>query len=375
VFTIGFLPIKGIEDYVNNFAKRLNAVQDTFLFKVYHPINQTNKLVSTDEIEDEDAFQTLRPLKEDHNLSAQDCLIAFTIAVLGTPQENLTNLFYSGSGDNIFIISLKFLQWGIIEGKLTQELKFHALSHLLIGILLETYTNLTSHSETRGCLMDFCNSLIDFNAMLARRYFLCNNCKDSLKGPPSELFKKLLSELRSEKSYSKSILVIGGYNRNSENKLEKIKNKLNDLGYQAFLVRGVPDSHHGSRERKFVNLASQSHFIVCENSFASGHIDELKICIGNEFVTCILQESDHKATSLQIHYPYLYNFVEIFCYGGVRKSTNHHICRHTTEDLESAIDKASQWAEEFWNKYEDVLDEIYKVHGEVKTIRELIGRF
>jgi hypothetical protein len=86
VFTIGFLPIKGIEDYVNNFAKRLNAVQDTFLFKVYHPINQTNKLVSTDEIEDEDAFQTLRPLKEDHNLSAQDCLIAFTIAVLGTPQ-------------------------------------------------------------------------------------------------------------------------------------------------------------------------------------------------------------------------------------------------------------------------------------------------
>lgn len=363
---VGLLPVKGIEDYVKNFAKRLNAIQNTFRFKVYAPINHTSKLVSADEVENYDAYRILLPIKKKHNLLTQDSLIAFTTAILSQSEKNLTNLFSTGLlNKKIFVISLRFLRWGIIEGKLTEEIKLHVLAHLLVGILIKTYAKLISHYDTRGCLMDFCNRLTDFNFMLAKKYYLCDYCKENIEGHSWKLFIKLLSELRSEKGYSKSVLLIGSYNKESEDKLEKIKSKLNNLGYQAFLARDVPDYHRGSRERKFVNLASQSHFIVCENSFASGHIDELRMCIGNEFVTCILQESKHNATSLQIHYPYLYKFIKIFCYGKDEKNINHHVCRYRAKDLDSAIEKASQWAEQFYERYEDVFYKIYNREREI----------
>ena len=114
----------------------------------------------------------------EYNLSKHDSLIVFTKSVLnafsnsafGAYKEAFTNLFYDSSNEKTSIISLKFLEWDIMKGKLTEELKFHVVAHLLVALLIETYTGLSSHNGTRGCLMDFCNNLQDFNAMLASRY-------------------------------------------------------------------------------------------------------------------------------------------------------------------------------------------------------------
>jgi hypothetical protein len=214
--------------------------------------------------------------------------------------------------------------------------------------------------ETRGCLMDFCDNLEDFNAMLARRYQLCDEeCRPKLeKSPLKDPIAKILIELRREENYSKSVLIIGSYHGKNDTRLQDIKGKLNNLGYQAFLVKDIPSQLHGSLMQKFVNLASQSHFIVCENSFASGHIDELRKCVEDEFITCILQKTNRKATSLQLHFPYYHTFIETFCCGN-SSNVNRYVCRHKAPNLDKAIESAIEWAEDHFRKRCEILSKIY----------------
>jgi hypothetical protein len=43
-------------------------------------------------------------------------------------------------------------------------------------------------------------------------------------------------------------------------------------------------------------LASNSRFVICDNTVSSGHIDELRICATNRFVIAIVQEEGKGAT-------------------------------------------------------------------------------
>jgi len=341
---VGILPAEDIIDILKTFETRVNKVQNEFNIIVYSTLEKS--MNPPLEIESLEGFNLLNPLKiNKYNLSKYDSLVFFTKAILSVSEEGLTNLFYDTSNQNTSIVSLKFLEWDIIKGQLTKELKFHAIAHLLIALLIETYPKLLPHDETKGCLMDFCNNLQDFNAMLAHRYYLCEECSQQIvENKLRDPIIKILTELRREEGYSESVLVIGSYNNEGNIRLEQIKNKLSILGYQPQFVKDIPDRYHGSRERKFLNLACQSHFIICENSFPSGHIDELKICVQCEFITCIIQETNHIATSMQAHYHTMYNFINFFCYG-TRSNINRHICKHVSKNLNSCVEQAVKWAE------------------------------
>jgi len=105
-------------------------------------------------------------------------------------------------------------------------------------------------------------------------------------------------------------------------------------------------------------LGAQSHFIICENSFTLGHIDELKMCVQNEFVTCVLQEGSRGATSMQAHYRYWYTFIDVFCYG-TESNVNRSICRQVSGTLDSCIELAARGTEDFYRRWNEIYPRVY----------------
>lgn len=94
-------------------------------------------------------------------------------------------------------------------------------------------------------------------------------------------------------------------------------------------------------------LASLSRFIICENTFASGHIDELKICASNRFTTAIIQEENKGATWMQTDYKIDYKYIKTFTYANIF-------------EIPIIVKKAVKWAEQRLKKRTELLNKLYK---------------
>lgn len=114
----------------------------------------------------------------------------------------------------------------------------------------------------------------------------------------------------------RSILILGQDTSQIE-RLRIIQNILNERGYKGIIVKDQSDIEIQSVEEKINMLGSISKFVICENSFPSGHIDELKICSLNRYVTAIIQEEGKGATWMQSDYPLDYSFIKVFKYSSL----------------------------------------------------------
>jgi len=118
------------------------------------------------------------------------------------------------------------------------------------------------------------------------------------------------------------------------------------IGYDGIIVKEISDIEIQSVEEKVNMLASLSRFIICDNSFTSGHIDELKICASNRFTTAIIQEVNKGATWMQSDYSVDYNFMQTFTYSDISK-------------IPDAVKQSVTWAEEQLKKRTAILNSIY----------------
>jgi len=146
------------------------------------------------------------------------------------------------------------------------------------------------------------------------------------------VFQETISLLEIIPKIKQNTVLILGQDTTEIERLRKIKDILKNSGYESLIVKEITDIEIQSTEEKVNMLASLSRFILCDNTFPSGHIDELKICAMNRFTTAIIQEEGKGATWMQADYDVDYNYIKTFTYKDF-------------SNIKNAVDKAIKWAE------------------------------
>lgn len=154
-----------------------------------------------------------------------------------------------------------------------------------------------------------------------------------------------------KQSKRKCVLIIGD-DKNNFDVLYLIKRRLRTFGYEGILLKEYQDIEEQSIEEKMNMFGNLARFVICENSYPSGHIDELNICTRNRLITIILQEKRIRggATWMQSCYSKDFNFIKRILY---KPAT-----------LISAIDKALKIGEYLVAKRKRAFNKEYKYRKE-----------
>ncbi len=160
------------------------------------------------------------------------------------------------------------------------------------------------------------------------------------------VFEHTLSLLKAIPELKKNVVLILGQDTSEIHRLHSIRETLKSMGYDGIIVKEISDIEIQSVEEKVNMLASLSRFIICDNSFTSGHIDELKICASNRFTTAIIQEENRGATWMQADYSVDYNFMQSFTYSNISK-------------IPDTVKQSVTWAEKQLKNRTDLLNSIY----------------
>lgn len=162
-------------------------------------------------------------------------------------------------------------------------------------------------------------------------------------------------------SNKQAVLILGkdGDEEGME-KIRRIRRIVSNSGYYPLILKELPKFEHVSLERKMLILGAIARFVLAEDSRPSGHIDEVKICSINEFVTATLREAGTGSTWMQVHYPVMYSFMQRFCYEGSKKRKRDKLCNLVYRSLEEAVDAAIRWAEGRISDQQRAFKDLYK---------------
>jgi len=131
------------------------------------------------------------------------------------------------------------------------------------------------------------------------------------------IFDQTISFLKIIPELKKTSVLILGQDSTEIVRLHEIKDSIKCLGYEGIIVKEITDINIQSIEEKVNMLGSLSRFIICDNSIPSGHIDELKICTINRFITAVIQESGKGGSWMQADYQFDFNFIKSFNYENI----------------------------------------------------------
>lgn len=184
------IPDRQVESVCRNAITFANACQSDFDFYLI-PQTQTEKSPFTNySLEFSDGLKYLETLKAQFGYQKEDLVLTFYNGILKASSHGLSNLFCAGANiEDEFpctgIISLKYLNWNILEEKYNYEVQKHSILHLVVCSIIGSYTKLKAHKENIGCLLDLNLDLTAFNLKLQRGYYLCSErefgCYDKLK--------------------------------------------------------------------------------------------------------------------------------------------------------------------------------------------------
>lgn len=183
------IPDRLIEKTCQDAVTFANACQSDFRFYLIPPDNNMNSPLRRTHSEYTDILNYLDSLKKKHNYNPNDFILTFFNGVLSASSHGLTNLYAAGTNyeENppcSGVISLKYLDWGILEEKYNYEIQKHSILHLIVCGIIGAYTHVEAHTETYGCLMDRNDSLRTFNKKIQKGYYLCSyseaNCYDKI---------------------------------------------------------------------------------------------------------------------------------------------------------------------------------------------------
>lgn len=160
------------------------------------------------------------------------------------------------------------------------------------------------------------------------------------------MFGNVLHLISAISSIKEKTILILGQDTSEVHRLQLIKDSLIPLGYHGVIVKEIEDIDIQSVEEKVNMLGSISRFIICENSTPSGHIDELKICSLNRFVTAVIQQEGLGATWMQADYPLDYSFMKTFSYA-------------LMADIKVSVQQAVKWGEEKVRERAEMLNQLY----------------
>lgn len=160
------------------------------------------------------------------------------------------------------------------------------------------------------------------------------------------IFKDIINIINVIPFLKKDTILILGQDTTEIDRLRSIQIRLSKLSYNSIIVKDITDIEIQSTEEKVTMLASLCRFIICENSTTSGHIDELKICASNRFVTAIIQQEGQGATWMQADYNLDFSFLEQFTYPAIH-------------NMDPCVDSAVKWAEKKVEERKKYFNKLY----------------
>lgn len=184
------IPFSKIESTCRDAVNYANSCQSDFLFYLIPPIDLKDSPLLKPCSESIDILNYLDSLKKIYNCDSQDLVLTFYNGVLTAKDYGLTNLFMAGTNIDETppcngVISLKYLDWGVLEEKYNYEVQKHSILHLIVCGIIGAYTHVHPHSESYGCLLDRNDRLVTFNQKLQKGYYLCShdekNCYEKIE--------------------------------------------------------------------------------------------------------------------------------------------------------------------------------------------------
>lgn len=205
------LPHYQYENEFANFLNEANATQTDFKFYLLPPENASESAITKPIADYLEILDYLDNRKKQMSLDVNDLLVAFYDGVITALDHGFKNLFIAGANIEdpypcTAAVSLRFISWGILEQKYDYSLQRHALFHLVVCALIGSYTKVTAHHQTYGCLLDFNNQLVDFNRKLQMGYYLCSASE-------SGCYNVVQSERYGNSIIKLCLLLRGGINR------------------------------------------------------------------------------------------------------------------------------------------------------------------
>jgi hypothetical protein len=86
----------------------------------------------------------------------------------------------------------------------------------------------------------------------------------------------------------KTVLLLGDYSDEGQERLDLIANAVKDIGYDPLLIKDVQDFEDYDLSQKVVVIGALSRFVIVDDSSPSGHLMEVEICKNNRWVTVLL---------------------------------------------------------------------------------------
>lgn len=153
-------------------------------------------------------------------------------------------------------------------------------------------------------------------------------------------------------SLEKNVLVLGkDSSSDGLMKMKHISDVASSRGYVPVLLKEMPEIKHLTLEEKMIRMGALCRFIIAEDSRASGHIDEVRLCAECQYVTATVREVGSASSWMQAHYPFTFNFINRFCYTTQKKNgLNDPMCENISESIETATEEAIEWAEKLINQ-------------------------
>jgi hypothetical protein len=191
------IPDRLVENVCRKAVEFANTCQSDFDFYVIPNTDKSPSIFNQKYLEVFDTEKYFSELKKINNYEDNDLVIRFYNGILQATNFGLSNLFCAGSKyDDEYplaaVISLKYLDWEVLEEKYSYEVQKHSILHLIIRCIIGAYTHVDVHMKNNGCIMDFNGDLTSFNMALRKGYYLCEEY---------QCYQNLMKE-----NYGKSIL-------------------------------------------------------------------------------------------------------------------------------------------------------------------------
>lgn len=98
----------------------------------------------------------------------------------------------------------------------------------------------------------------------------------------------------------KWVLVLGSYDQPGMVRLDSIKRTLRELKFEPIILEDVPDHPQQSLQQKVLVLSQLSRFVVVEDSFPSGHLSEVQLCVQGSCPTVLLRAHGKAASYMTV---------------------------------------------------------------------------
>jgi hypothetical protein len=205
------IPFNQVEKTCQDAVTFANKCQSDFSFYCIPPDSSNESPLKKSNSEFIDILTYLDGLKLKFNYSNTDLILAFFDGILSAFSHGLSNLFMAGTNYNetpacTGVISLKYLDWGILEEKYNYEIQKHSILHLIVCGIIGAYTHVPAHIDTYGCLLDRNDNLKTFNKKLEKGYYLCSDneggCYEKIKSERyGNAILKLCESFKESNSY------------------------------------------------------------------------------------------------------------------------------------------------------------------------------